>query len=116
MGLDASVRCNCIKEGKALPHPFPELLAVDETGEPTLRKEGEISLDQWAAQDKWYRKSCSHSGCLVDRHLGNIGLVAHFRELLRRNSPNNFPCCSNAWSIAVLTAATGSLPVTFHNC
>jgi hypothetical protein len=30
MGLDASVRCNCIKEDKARPHPFPELLAFDD--------------------------------------------------------------------------------------
>src|SRR6516164_10734090 len=30
MGLDASVRCNCIKEGRALAHPFPELLVFDE--------------------------------------------------------------------------------------
>jgi hypothetical protein len=91
MGLDASVRCNCIKEGKALPHPFPELLAFDETGEPTLRKEGQISLDLWAVHDEWYRNSCSHSGHLVDRRLGNIGLVAHVREFLQRNSPNDFP-------------------------
>jgi hypothetical protein len=56
-----------------------------------LRKEGQISLDQWAAHDKWYRNSCSHSGYLVDRRLGNIGLVAHVREFLQRNSPNDLP-------------------------
>jgi hypothetical protein len=103
MGLDASVRCNCIKEGKALPHPFPELLTFDETGEPTLRKEGQISLDLWAAHDEWYRNSCSHSGHLVDRRLGNIGLMAHVRVFLQRNSRTTSRCCLNASSIAALT-------------
>ncbi len=91
MGLGASVHCNCIKEGKAPPHPFPELLAFDETGEPILKKEGEISLDLWLAHDRWYRNSCAHSGCLVDRRLGNITLVAYVHEFLQTNSPNNFP-------------------------
>src|ERR1700749_3014615 len=91
MGLNASVRCNCIKEGKALPHPFPELLSFDETGEPTLRKEGQIGRDLWAGHDEWYRNSCSHSDRLLDRRLGNISLVAHVREFLQSNSPKDFP-------------------------
>ncbi len=91
MGLDASVHCNCIKEGKAPPHPFAELLAFDETGEPILKKEGEISQDLWLAHDKWHRNSCAHSGYLVDRHLGNMSLVACVREFLQSNSPNYFP-------------------------
>jgi hypothetical protein len=91
MALGASVRCNCIKEGKAPPHPFPELLAFDKTGEPILKKEGEISLDLCLEHDKWYRNSCAHSGCLVNRRLGNMSLVAYVREFLQSNSPNDFP-------------------------
>ena len=91
MGLDASVCCNCIKEGKAPPHPFPELLVFDEAGEPGLAIAGQISLDLWMAHDKWYRKSCPHSGRLIHKRLGNIALVAHVRGFLEDNSPSDFP-------------------------
>jgi hypothetical protein len=91
MGLDASVHCNCVKEGKAPPHPFPELLAFDETGEPTLKSDADISLKLWSKHDKWYRDSCPHSGHLVEKHLGNIALVACVRGFLEDNSRNSFP-------------------------
>jgi len=91
MGLDAWVCCNCIKEGKAPPHPFPELLVFDETGEPGLASARQISLDLWKAHDKWYRKSCPHSGRMIDKRLGNIALVAHVRGFLEDNSPSDFP-------------------------
>ena len=91
MGLDAWVCCNCIKEGKAPTHPFPQLLALDKTGEAILRNEGEAGLDLWLAHDKWYRNSCSHSGHLISKRLGNIAAVAHVREFLERNAPNSFP-------------------------
>lgn len=91
MGLNASVRCNCIKEGKARPHPFPELLAFDETGEPTLKSDCDINLKLWLKHDKWYRDSCPHSGYLVEKGLGNIASVAYLRGFLEDNSPNSFP-------------------------
>lgn len=91
MGLGASVRCNCVKEGKAPPHPFPELLTFDNTGEPTLKSDGDIDLTLWLTHDKWYRTSCAHSGCLVEKHLGNIASVAYLREFLENNSPDSFP-------------------------
>jgi hypothetical protein len=91
MGLDAWVRCNCIKEGNVPPHPFPELLAFDETGEPTLKGGGDIDLTLWLKHDKWYRDSCPHSGCLAEKRLGNIAAVAYVREFLENNSPHGFP-------------------------
>ena len=91
MGLNAYVHCNCIKERRAPPHPFPELLVFDETGEPTLKSEREISLNSWSAHDEWYRNSCPHSGYLIEKRLGNIALVAHVRGFLRDKSPNDFP-------------------------
>lgn len=91
MGLDASVHCNCIKEGKAPPHPFPELLAFDETGQPTLRSDNDINLTMWSQHDKWYRKSCPHQGCLIEKRLGNIAMVTYVRGFLEENSPNSFP-------------------------
>ena len=91
MGLDASVHCNCIKEGKARPHPFPELLVFDETGEPTLKSDGHINLKLWLKHDKWYRDSCPHSGYLVKKPLGNMASVAYIRGFLENHSPNSFP-------------------------
>ena len=91
MGLDASVRCNCIKEGKARPHPFPELLAFDETGEPTLKGDRETNLKLWLKHDKWYRDSCPHAGYLVEKRLGNMASVAYVRGFLENHSPNSFP-------------------------
>jgi hypothetical protein len=91
MGLDASVHCNCIKEGKAPPHPFPELLAFDKTGEPTLKSDSDINLKLLLKHDKWYRDSCPHSGYLVQKRLGNIASVAYVRGFLEDNSPNSFP-------------------------
>jgi hypothetical protein len=91
MGLDASVHCNCIKEGKAPLHPFPELLAFDETGEPILKGDGDIDLKLWLTHDKWYRDSCQHSGYLVEKRLGNATAVAYVSGFLQDNSPNSFP-------------------------
>jgi hypothetical protein len=91
MGLDASVRCNCIKEGKAPPHPFPELLAFDNTGEPILKGDRDIDLKLWLKHDKWCHDSCPHSGYLVEKRLGNVTSVAYVREFLENNSPHGFP-------------------------
>ena len=91
MGLDASVRCNCIKEGKARTHPFPELLAFDETGGPTLKGDRETNLKSWLKHDKWYRDSCPHAGYIVEKRLGNMASVAYVRGFLEDHSPNSFP-------------------------
>lgn len=88
MGLDASVCCNC---GLASLHPFVDLLMFEETGEPTLKGEAEISMDKWLEHEKWYCNSCSHAGYLVSKRLGNIALVASVRDFLERNSPTSFP-------------------------
>ncbi len=91
MGLDASVRCNCIQEGKARPHPFPGLLGFDEAGEPTLKGDRDTNLKLWLKHDKGYRDSCPHSGYLVEKRLGNTASVAYVRAFLANHSPNSFP-------------------------
>jgi hypothetical protein len=35
-----------IAQGKCLPHPFPELLAFGETGEPTLKRSGKLAPNE----------------------------------------------------------------------
>jgi hypothetical protein len=90
MGLNASVHCSCIKEGKVPPHPYPELLAFDATGEPTLKGDRETNLKCWLEHDKWHRDSCPHSGYLVEKRLGNVASVTYVRGILENNSPNSF--------------------------
>lgn len=89
MGLDAHVRCACIKQGRALPHPFPERLFLDETAEPLLK--GDPSDAEWDAHDQWFEKSCEHSGYLVAVRLGNINLIARLREFLKHLQGNPGP-------------------------
>jgi hypothetical protein len=81
MALDAFVRCACIKEGKAKPHPFPDRLIFHESGEPILS--GEPSEEEWEAHDQWLGESCEHEGCLVSVFLGNITRVKNLRSFLR---------------------------------
>jgi len=91
MGLDASVRCNCIKHGVAAPHPFPNLLRLDETGEPILESADEISLDIWLEHDRWFRRSCSHGGYLLQKRLGNYALIGHVRSRIELMPHHAFP-------------------------
>lgn len=81
MALDGFVRCTCIRDGKAKPHPFPERLAFDEIGEPTLT--GDPSDEEWEAHDKWLGESCQHQGFLLALFLGNITRVQNLRSFLR---------------------------------
>lgn len=81
MALDGFVRCTCIRDGKARPHPFPKLLTYDKSGEPMLK--GDPSEDEWEAHDKWLNESCEHGGFLLSLFLGNITRVKNLRSFLR---------------------------------
>jgi hypothetical protein len=81
MALDAFVRCTCIRDGKAKPHPLPDRLTFDEAGEPTLT--GDPSDDDWEAHDQWLADSCEHEGYLLSMFLGNITRVGNLRSFLR---------------------------------
>jgi hypothetical protein len=81
MSLDAFVRCNCIRDGKAKPHPLAERLIFDKRGEPSLS--GDASEEAWEAHDRWLGESCEHNGFLVGESLGNITLAKHLRDFLR---------------------------------
>jgi hypothetical protein len=81
MSLDAFVRCTCIRDGKAKPHPFPKRLKFDESGEPILS--GDPSQEEWDAHDRWLSNSCEHEGFLLAMFLGNITRVKNLRSFLR---------------------------------
>jgi hypothetical protein len=81
MTIDGFVRCTCIRDGKARPHPFPDRLIIDESGSPSLS--GEPTDEEWEAHDEWTNKSCEHQGVLVALFLGNITRARNIREFLR---------------------------------
>lgn len=81
MALDGFVRCSCVRDGKAKPHPFPERLTFDEANEPMLA--GEPSDDEWEAHDNWLEDCCEHGGFLMSEFLGNITRVQNLRGFLR---------------------------------
>src|SRR5215469_11744773 len=89
MGLDAHVRCRCIQDGLAKPHPFQSKLILDETLEPVLGQEA--SEEQWAMLNRWFADSCEHNGYLSCERLGNISLIKHIRELVRYLQSNPGP-------------------------
>jgi hypothetical protein len=81
MALDAFVRCTCIRDGKAKPHPFPDRLTFDEAGDPMLT--GDPTDDEWEAHDHWLSESCEHEGFILSFFLGNITKVGNLRSFLR---------------------------------
>ena len=81
MALDGFVRCTCIREGKAKPHPLPKRLKFGKSGEPYLS--GEPTDKEWDAHDRWLSNSCEHEGFLLALFLGNITRVQNLRSFLR---------------------------------
>ena len=60
MGLDASVMCNCYRQGEATPCPFPEHFSVDADGFPALNLLYEYNEDKFDAFDTWLATCCDH--------------------------------------------------------
>ena len=82
MGLDGFVRCTCIRDGKAKPHPFPDRLIFDESGKPTVT--GDPSGQGLGAHHQWLGESSEHEGSLPSLFLGNITRVGNLPSFLRR--------------------------------
>ncbi|MBZ0308485.1 MAG: hypothetical protein K8I82_20635 [Anaerolineae bacterium] len=60
MGLDASVMCNCYRQGKTTPCPYPEYFHVDEDGFPALNLPYERHEDAFDAFESWLANCCDH--------------------------------------------------------
>lgn len=81
MALDGFVRCTCIRDGKAKPHPQPDRFTWDEANSPSLK--GDPTEEEWEAHDRWVQESCEHEGFLVSEFLGNIRRAQNLRDFLR---------------------------------
>jgi hypothetical protein len=60
MGLDASVMCNCYREGKTTPCPFPEHFELDEECFPTLNLSYEGNEAHFDTFEEWLVDCCPH--------------------------------------------------------
>jgi hypothetical protein len=60
MGLDASVMCNCYKQGKTTPCPYPEFFHIDEEGFPGLNLPYDENEEKSDIFDTWLATCCEH--------------------------------------------------------
>jgi hypothetical protein len=60
MGLDASVMCNCYRQGKTTPCPFPEHFYIDEDGFPALDLPYEYNEEKFDLFENWLATCCEH--------------------------------------------------------
>src|SRR5262249_38208114 len=92
MGLDATVMCNCFRDGKATPPPFPrEWLEVDNEGYLNLKNE-HASNQTWAGLHAWERSCCEHEGMdFVCEHISNWTPYRQFQEALGEVGWQRFP-------------------------
>jgi hypothetical protein len=82
MGLDATVYCNCIRQGLTKnAHPFPEFLDIGEEGYPIISSN---NLDIQMAHDLWQLyDACEHEDCiLLHHHIGNAGLISELAQIV----------------------------------
>lgn len=62
MGLDATVMCNCFRDGKTTLPPFPrDWFETDEEGYINLKREHN-SDENWVEQYAWEQSCCEHEG------------------------------------------------------
>jgi hypothetical protein len=92
MGLDASVMCNCFRDGKITPPPFPlEWLALDAEGYINL-KDGFNSDENWSKQYVWQKSCCEHEDMnFVSERISNWTGCRQFQEALEELGWQYFP-------------------------
>jgi hypothetical protein len=92
MGLDATVMCNCFREGKTSPPPFPrEWLEVDYEGYLNLKSEHDCESN-WNRHYEWEQSCCEHNGMdFVARRISNWTGYRQFQGALGEIGWQKFP-------------------------
>lgn len=92
MGLDATVMCNCYRDGKTSPPPFPrEWLELDEEGYLNLKKEHD-SNENWSQFYQWEQDCCAHQQMeYADERIGNWSSYRLFQQALEEVGWEHFP-------------------------
>ena len=111
MGLEASVMCTCLAEGKAAPFPQPERLVMSADGFPDLLPvpdaDPESDMRMLAT---WMADACEHPGMTAARaYVSNWADYRAFLNALDNNSANQFPTLKRALppedTVGVMAAA-----------
>ncbi|MGH1539244.1 MAG: hypothetical protein ACRBHB_02380 [Arenicella sp.] len=90
MGLDATVMCNCIRDGLKIPEEFENVFVMDEDGYPSLTLGYEGNEDIYQKFDGWVENSCSHED--MDKaceRISNWYGVRVFQNTLSKLNRNN---------------------------
>jgi hypothetical protein len=92
MGLDASVMCNCYRDGKTTEPPVPrEWLEVDGEGHLDL-KAGCGPDGRWADLYGWKESCCEHEGMnCASEHISNWSGYRLFQAVLEEVGWEHFP-------------------------
>jgi hypothetical protein len=92
MGLDAAVMCNCFRDGKTKPPPFPrEWLEVDGEGYLNLKQEHD-HRENWYKVDEWQQTCCEHEDMeFAAEHIGNWTGYRQFQTALGLVGWQHFP-------------------------
>lgn len=92
MGLDATVSCNCFREGRTTEPPIPrDWLYLDEEGDWSCRPEHEAEYC-WSELYEWKQRCCEHEGMdYASEHISNWAGYRLFQEALAKVGAGNFP-------------------------
>lgn len=92
MGLDASVMCNCFRDRKTTPPPFPrDWLEIDREGYLNLKQEHD-SDENWANHYEWEQSCCEHEGmALANERISNWAGYRQFQAALGEVGWQHFP-------------------------
>ncbi len=94
MGLDAYVPCNCYKDGKTKPPPFPEdyIFFEEETGMPELAQPYSEDDEKWNTFMDWRLTACEHEDMeIASERIANWGGLRYFQQALDRVGWEHFP-------------------------
>ena len=97
MGLDATVKCNCYRDGKVNnPPPYPELVKMDTDGSVYISTDDDKKYFEF---EKWKKTACEHEDMvLIHCRLGNISTIANAKseiESIANNKGRSFSILLN---------------------
>jgi hypothetical protein len=93
MGLEASVMCSCLAEGRTTPPPFGERFIINDAGFPDLlsSNDAELERDMPALRD-WLQSCCEHPNMEQTRvYVSNWNDYNAFVRALERVGEEHFP-------------------------
>ena len=92
MGLDATVLCNCYREGRTTALPFADLVVLDEDGYLGLSVPYVNNQANYRLFWKWKETCCEHPRMEYgDEHIANWSGYRAFQEALKKADWQNFP-------------------------